>query len=339
MTAQSRALSQFVITHALVSQALVCFAAFLYVALTVPMSSLAQSNSPTPGSPAGLASAVTPQAYTPKPLQTVLLWPKGAPGAVGDTDLDKPKLEVFLPASNPTHSGVVICPGGGYTHLAMQKEGYDVAAWLNARGVAGFVLTYRLSPRYAYPAPIDDGMRAMRYVRAHAADFGIDANHIGMMGFSAGGHLTATVSTHFDGGNPSASDPIDSFSDRPDFSILCYAALSMRDVLSHGGSRHALLGDSADPKLIDFLSAELQVTSTTPPAFLYHTTTDASVPVQASVEYYDALLRAGVPAELHIFESGPHGTGLGTAYPALKIWPELLENWMRVNGWMSPPAS
>jgi acetyl esterase/lipase len=325
---------------------LVLAVAALCAALLLPNMSRAQaSSSPT----RSLASAVaTPQAQTPaappavKPSETILLWPKGAPGAVGDTDLDKPTLDVYLPASNPTHSAVVICPGGGYVHLSMQKEGSDVAAWLNARGVAGFVLKYRLAPRYGYPAPIDDGMRAIRYVRAHAADYGLDANHIGMMGFSAGGHLTATVSTHFDAGTQNAADPINSFSDRPDFTILCYAALSMRDALTHGGSRHALLGDTSDPKLIDFLSAELQVTSTTPPTFIYHTVTDNAVPVQASVAYFEALLREGVPVEMHLFQAGPHGTGLGVGFPAfpeLREWPTLLENWMRFNGWMAPAAT
>jgi acetyl esterase/lipase len=325
------------------SEKLALVAAVVCAVLLIPNMSRAQAtSSPT----RSLASAVsTPPAQAApaavKPSQTTLLWPKGAPGAMGDTDLDKPSLAIYLPASNPTHTGVVVCPGGGYTHLALQKEGTDVAAWFNARGVAAFVLTYRLAPRYGYPAPIDDGMRAIRYVRAHAADYGVDSNHIGMMGFSAGGHLTATVSTHFDSGNPKPADPIDSFSDRPDFSILCYAALSMRDGLSHGGSRRALLGDDNDPKLIDFLSAELQVTSSTPPAFLYHTVTDEAVPVEASVAYYEAMQRAGVPVELHLFQAGPHGTGLGVAYPAfpeLKEWPTLLENWMRYNGWMAPAA-
>jgi len=320
---------------------LALFAAFGCAALLLPIVSRAQSTPSAASALTAAASAPAAQAAAPapKPSQTVVLWPKGAPGAVGDTDLDKPTLDIYLPASNPTHTGVVICPGGGYTHLSMQKEGSDIAAWLNARGVAGFVLKYRLAPRYGYPAPIDDGMRAIRYVRAHAADLGIDANHIGMIGFSAGGHLTATVSTHFDRGHPNAPDPIDSFSDRPDFAILCYAALSMRDVLSHGGSRSALLGSAADPKLIDFLSAELQVTSDTPPTFIYHTVTDSAVPVQSSVEYFQALLRAGVPVEMHLFQSGPHGTGLGVGFPTLREWPTLLENWMRANQWMAPAAT
>ncbi len=241
MTAPRCALSPSPRTRFFASGKLVLVAAVLCVALLMPDMSRAQS---TPSPTKTLATAVnnTPQSQSPaapaapKPSQTILLWPKGAPGAMGDTDLDKPALAVFLPASNPTHTGVVICPGGAYIHLTMQKEGTDVAAWFNARGVAAFILSYRLAPRYSYPAPIDDGMRAVRYVRAHAADFGLDAGHIGMMGFSAGGHLTATVSTHFDPGHPSAPDPIDSFSDRPDFSILCYPVISMRDVLTHAGS-------------------------------------------------------------------------------------------------------
>jgi acetyl esterase/lipase len=251
--------------------------------------------------------------------------------------LDKPALQIYLPASNPTHTGVIICPGGSYMHLSMDKEGSDVAAWLNARGVAGFVLRYRLGPRYHYPAQFDDVTRAMRYVRANAAALGLDPKHIGVMGFSAGGSLASIISTHYDTGHADSTDPIEQASSRPDFSILCYGVISMHEELTHANSRLNLLGPTPDLKLVNLLSSEDQVTADTPPAFLYHTASDQTVPVINSVHYFEALHKAGVGAELHIFENGPHGTGLAQhipGLPALAEWPALLANWMRANGWM-----
>jgi acetyl esterase/lipase len=256
--------------------------------------------------------------------------------------LDKPALQIYLPASNPTHTGVIICPGGSYMHLSMDKEGSDVAAWLNARGVAGFVLRYRLGPRYHYPAQFDDVTRAMRYVRANAAALGLDPKHIGVMGFSAGGSLASIISTHYDTGHADSTDPIEQASSRPDFSILCYGVISMHEEFTHAASRLNLLGPTPDLKLVDLLSSEDQVTADTPPAFLYHTADDHTVPVINSVLYFEALHKAGVPGELHIFESGPHGTGLAQhipGLPALAEWPALLANWMRANGWMEASSA
>ena len=274
----------------------------------------------------------------PAPPIPVLLWPEGAPGALGTTDLDKPTLTAYLPAQNPTRTGIVICPGGGYQMLATDLEGTQVAHWLNARGVAAFVLKYRLGPRYHYPAPLLDAQRAIRYVRAHAADDGLDPDHIGIWGFSAGGHLASTAGTHFDGGNPNAQDAIERVGSRPDFMVLAYPVISMQPGITHNGSLRMLLGEQPNPMLENELSNETQVTSQTPPTFLFSTTNDSAVPVMNSVLFYEALLRAGVPAEIHIFEQGHHGSGLGVGNPQLSMWPVLLQNWLHLNGWMASGA-
>lgn len=274
----------------------------------------------------------------PNPSTPILLWPEGAPGALGTTDLDKPTLTAYLPAQNPTRTGIVICPGGGYQMLATDLEGTQVAHWLNARGVAAFVLKYRLGPRYHYPAPLLDAQRAIRYVRAHAADDGLDPDHIGIWGFSAGGHLASTAGTHFDGGNPNAQDAIERVGSRPDFMVLAYPVISMQPGITHNGSLRMLLGEQPNPMLENELSNETQVTSQTPPTFLFSTTNDSAVPVMNSVLFYEALLRAGVPAEIHIFEQGHHGSGLGVGNPQLSMWPVLLQNWLHLNGWMASGA-
>ena len=267
--------------------------------------------------------------------KTILLWPRGAPLAQGTADTDKPSLTIFLPGHpSAAQSGVVICPGGGYHNLAMTYEGYDVAKWLNTFGVAGFVLKYRLGPRYHHPVEMDDGLRAMRWVRDHAAEYGIRPDHLGIWGFSAGGHLASTVGTHFDGGNPQALDPVDRVSSRPDFMILAYPVITMREPFVHTGSRQNLLGNYPSPRLIAYLSNELHVTAKTPPTFLFQTDSDPVVPVENSVMFYTALHQHHVPAELHIFERGPHGVGLGQKYPELSTWPALLENWLKMHGWV-----
>ncbi len=269
--------------------------------------------------------------------KTILLWPNGAPGAQGDDDPDKPSLTIYLPAGvNATKTGVVVAPGGGYQHLSMTREGSDVAAWLNARGVAAFVLKYRLGPKYHYPAEPDDAQRAIRYVRANAAGFGVAEDHIGMWGFSAGGHLTATAGTHFDSGKPAATDAVEQKPSRPDFLVLAYPVITFQEPYLHRGSMKYLLGDSPDPALARSLSAELQVTANTPPTFLFATTDDHTVPVVNSVMFYSALVKAGVPVEMHLFQHGVHGSGLAPANPELSIWPDLLAKWMRQRGYMAP---
>jgi acetyl esterase/lipase len=272
---------------------------------------------------------------SPSEPAPILLWPNGAPGTVGNTDLDKPTVTVYLPAENPTHTGIVVCPGGGYAMLAIDKEGTQVAHWLNAGGVAAFVLTYRYGPRYHHPAPLLDAQRAIRYVRAHAAEDSLNPNHIGIMGFSAGGHLASTAGTHFDAGNPDAADPIEHVSSRPDFMVLAYPVISMQPGITHIGSLHNLLGEQPNPMLENELSNETQVTPQTPPTFLFSTTNDEAVPVSNSLLFYEALLHAGVPAEIHIFEQGRHGSGLAADNPQLRMWPILLQNWLHLHGWMA----
>ena len=193
-------------------------------------------------------------------------------------------------------------------------------------------MKYRLAPRYIHPIELGDAQRAIRLVRTRAAEYGVKPDRIGMMGFSAGGHLTSTAETHFDSGNPNAPDPIDRASSRPDFAILGYRGDFVYGALCHRGSAHALLGDSPDPKLAEYLSSDLQVTSRTPPTFLFSTSEDTVVPSENSVAFYLALHKAKVPAELHIFKQGPHGVGLDLGDPALGEWPRLLINWLRGMG-------
>jgi acetyl esterase/lipase len=271
--------------------------------------------------------------------KVMLLWPEGAPGALGDADDDKPTLAVYLPAGvNATKTGVVVAPGGGYQHLAMQKEGEDIALWLNARGVAAFVLKYRLGPKYHHPIELGDAQRAIRMVRANAAEYGVALDHVGMWGFSAGGHLTATAGTKYDAGNSAADDVISRQSSKPDFLILAYPVITLMDPQAHMGSRKYLLGDVPDPALVQSLSAETQVTKETPPTFLFATTDDKTVPVANSILFYSALVKAGVPVEMHLFQHGAHGAGLAAANPQLSVWPSLVEKWMRERGYAAPVA-
>jgi acetyl esterase/lipase len=260
------------------------------------------------------------------------LWEHAAPGALGDADADKPTMTFYRAARGATGTAVVVAPGGSYGALAMDHEGRQVASWFNAMGVTAFVLKYRLGPRYHHPIELGDAKRALRTVRARAEEFGVQPDRIGMMGFSAGGHLASTAGTHFDAGTPDASDPIDRASSRPDFLILGYPVISFDPAIRHAGSMRNLLGENPDPKLLEDLSNELRVTAQTPPTFLFHTTVDGTVPVENSVRFYLALVKAKVPAEMHIFENGPHGVGLALGDPSLSAWPTLLSNWLRARG-------
>jgi acetyl esterase/lipase len=271
-------------------------------------------------------------AQAPRNPVPELLWPNGAPGAQGDQDIDKPTLAAY-PAreGNGAGTAVVVCPGGGYVNLSIDKEGDQIARWLNSLGVTAFVLKYRLGPKYRHPIELGDAQRAIRTVRYKAAEYHVAADRIGIMGFSAGGHLASTAGTHFDAGKADAVDPIDRVSSRPDFLVLCYPVISFGQY-AHQGSENALLGPNPDPKLVESLSNELQVTAQTPPTFLFHTTTDATVPVENSILFYMALRKAGVPAEMHIYERGPHGVGLAQTDEALSSWPARLADWLRVRG-------
>lgn len=267
-----------------------------------------------------------------KPHEAVPLWPNGAPNADGSAEIDTPTLTLY-PAigSDKVPTAVIICPGGGYAFLAMTYEGYDVAEWLNKMGISAFVLKYRLGPKYHYPNELLDAQRAIRWVREHSEKYGYKPDRIGIWGFSAGGHLAATAGTHFDNGMKEPSDDIDKQSCRPDFLILAYAVITLKTETTHQGSLHNLLGDHPDPKLVELLSDELQVTSKTPPTFLFHTTEDPVVPVENSVNFYLALRAAGVPAEMHIYLKGRHGVGLASKDPILHTWTERLADWMKVN--------
>ncbi|MHB1036252.1 MAG: alpha/beta hydrolase [Pirellulales bacterium] len=262
-----------------------------------------------------------------------LLWPQGAPGAKGTAEADQPKLIVCLPAAERANgAAVVICPGGGYGMLAMGHEGYDVANWLNSLGIAGFIVTYRHAPQYQHPAPLDDAQRAIRTVRARAAQFKVDPARIGIMGFSAGGHLASTAATHFAAGKPDSADPVERVGCRPDFAILVYPVISLTADCTHQGSKRNLLGPNPDPKLVESLSNEKQVTPETPPVFLIHTSGDTGVPAENSILFYLAMRRAKVPAEMHIYEKGQHGFGLAPKDPVLSTWPARCADWLRGRG-------
>lgn len=266
--------------------------------------------------------------------KTELLWPHGAPGAKGDAPNDKPTLIIYLPEKEKaTGAGVVICPGGGYSGLAMSHEGHDIAKWLNSIGVAGFICDYRHRGKgYGHPAPLQDAQRAIRTVRSRGGEFGVDPTRIGILGFSAGGHLASTAATHFDKGNSASDDPIERVASRPDFAVLCYAVIAFDEEFTHKGSQQNLLGKDAAPELVKSLSNEKQVTSETPPTFLWHTNEDTGVPPENSIHFYLALRKAKVPAELHIFEHGRHGLGLAPGMLAVSSWPKSCEDWMRGRG-------
>lgn len=265
-----------------------------------------------------------------------LLWPKGAPGAAGTEERDKPSLTLYLPpADKATGTAVVVCPGGGYSGLAVGHEGKEPAEWLNRHGIAAFVLRYRLGPRYHHPAPLQDAQRALRIVRGRAKEWHLDPKRIGIWGFSAGGHLASTAATHFDDGKRDADDPIERVSCRPDFAILCYPVITLQPPYAHMGSRRNLLGDKPDEGLVESLCNDKQVTERTPPTFLFHTGADTAVPPENSILFYQALRRHKVPAELHIYQEGPHGVGLAVGRGAAAAWPDQLAAWLKTRGLLS----
>ena len=264
-----------------------------------------------------------------------LLWPGGAPGAVGGEDADQPSLTILLPpAAKATRIGIVVCPGGGYQTLAMDHEGRQIAHWLNSIGIAAFVLKYRHAPRYHHPAPLTDAKRALRLARFGAAGFRVAPDAIGIWGFSAGGHLASTLGTHFDAGDATASDPIERVSCRPDFLVLAYPVISFTTEYTHRGSLRNLLGENPDPKLVEKFSNEKQVTKDTPPTFLFHTDEDDGVPAENSVLFYLALRKAGVPAEIHIYQHGQHGMGLAPTDQVLSSWSDRLADWLKARSWV-----
>jgi acetyl esterase/lipase len=277
--------------------------------------------------PAAAPSGGDAKQPQPKPMA---LWPDGAPGAAGKEPADTPELTVYLPpAEKATGAAVVICPGGGYGTLAMNHEGHDVARWLNSLGVAGIILKYRHAPRYRHPAPLQDAQQAIRTVRHRAKEWGINPNKVGILGFSAGGHLASTAATHFDAGDKDAKDEVARQSCRPDFAVLVYPVITLAGPYAHVGSRNNLLGKNPDEKLVEHLCNDRQVTPQTPPTFLVHTTEDAGVPPENSILFYQALRKAKVPCELHIYEKGKHGLGLGSGDIAFASWPQRCAAWLQ----------
>jgi len=284
------------------------------------------------------------------------LWPEGVPapvrtdvpatkGPVGPehvdaagrvTHVDTPTLTV-VPAAidRPTGTAVVICPGGGYVGLSREREGYQYARWLSGLGITSFILTNRLGD-YGHPAPLQDVLRAVRIVRSRAAEFKIDPARIGAMGSSAGGHLAASAGTLFDLPAGKTGAALDAVSGRPDFLILMYPVITMADPAAHAGSRKALLGAHPEPELLALASLEKQVTAATPPTLLIHTQEDKSVPVENSILFYQALTRAGVPAEMYLFEHGSHGMGMRDGLGTASEWPKRAEEWIRGRGLLTP---
>ncbi|HEV7300293.1 MAG TPA: alpha/beta hydrolase [Tepidisphaeraceae bacterium] len=269
--------------------------------------------------------------------QSIPLWADAAPGALSTRDEDVPTLTPFLPTSRPANPtaarpAIVVCPGGGYGHLA-GHEGETYAQWLNILGIAAFVLKYRLgTDGYRHPTMLHDAARAVRLTRSMASKWNIDPRRVGIMGSSAGGHLASTLLTHSDAGDARSPDPIDHHSSRPDVGILCYPVITM-GAHSHSGSRASLLGEQPSAELVTLLSNELQVTTDTPPCFVWHTWEDAAVPVENSMDFAAALRRAGVPFDLHIYQKGRHGIGLSDKPPFANVhpWARDLAFWLKAN--------
>ncbi|HMB29168.1 MAG TPA: alpha/beta hydrolase [Blastocatellia bacterium] len=276
-----------------------------------------------------------PPAQTPNQPAPIPLWANGAPGAKGDAPDDIPSVQLYQPpADKASGAAIVVCPGGGYAHLA-PHEGHDIAVWLNGIGVTAVVLKYRLGPKYQHPAMMQDALRAIRFTRSKAAEWKIDPNRVGVMGFSAGGHLASTAATQFNVGDPNASDPVEKLSSRPDLLVLGYPVITMTDPFAHKGSRQNLLGENPPGQLINLMSNEKQVTDQTPPTFIFHTGDDPVVPVENSLMFALALRKKKVLYELHVYEHGRHGVGLASDDPVLKTWPRLLENWLRARGFVN----
>jgi len=271
---------------------------------------------------------------------TIRLWEGPAPGAIGkgkEPD-DIPTLMLYRPAPGTANgSAMVVCPGGGYGGLAAH-EGKPIAEWLNTLGVTAFVLQYRLGPKYHHPVELEDAQRAIRIVRIRIGEWHLDPKRIGIMGFSAGGHLASTAATHFDSGNPAAPDPTDRVSCRPDVVVLGYPVITMTDPYTHTGSRDNLLGKNPSPALIDELSNEKHVTANTPPCFIVQTADDNVVPAKNAEMFAAACRAAGVPVELHVFPHGPHGIGLGGSDPVLSTWPKMCADWLEKLGFLKKLA-
>ncbi|MBN1465580.1 alpha/beta hydrolase [candidate division KSB1 bacterium] len=279
-----------------------------------------------------LALSLSEELYSEPIVQP--LWPEGPPLGENATAED-PQLTIYLP-KDPTGAAVVIFPGGGYWGLAMDHEGHQVAQWLNSFGVAGIIVSYRRGPGAEHPVPLLDAQHAIRTVRHNADAWQIDPVRVGVLGFSAGGHLASSTGVHFDNGDAASSQPIKRQSCRPDFMVLVYPVISMTRDYMHAGSKRNLLGDDVADELAREMSSDLQVTAETPPTFLILTDEDTAVPAENSIYFYLALRRAGVPGEMHIFEKGQHGFGLGQLDHILSGWMGLCQKWMGQRGLLTP---
>lgn len=279
------------------------------------------------------------QSNLPRPI---FLWPKGAPGALGNTPEDRPRMYAMLPKKRSTSAAILVIPGGGYEHVAIGHEGFQIASWLNQQGMPAFVLDYRVKP-YHYPVEIDDGRRAMRLIRAHAAEYGVDPNRIGVWGSSAGGHLASSLGTHCEADSKklyaaTSRDPADKMSCKPDFMVLAYPVIGMQEPVTHTGSMENFLGPDPAPGLAREYSNQYAVTHDTPPAFIFATTNDPTVPVENSLDFYRALVHAHVHAELHLFDYSDHGCGLCGSIIPLRVWPSLLRTWLIDHSYLPPDA-
>jgi acetyl esterase/lipase len=277
-------------------------------------------------------------------ITTIPLYNGVPPGGSQADPASIPTLTIFKPQpGKATGSAIVIAPGGGYMGLASNLEGRQVADWFTVRGFTAFVLTYRLGPKNLYPIPLQDGERAIRLVRSLASSYSIVPNRIGMIGFSAGGHLAAATATLYDTAPPASPDAVDRLSARPDFLVLGYPWLNAMEPAQNNEITYCSVLRVLTPQQCSALTApytpKLHVTSSTPPTFIYATSDDATVPVRASVEFYDAMIHAGAPVEMHLFRHGAHGSGLGSGDATLDQWPALLEQWLRDQGLLTVDPS
>jgi acetyl esterase/lipase len=263
------------------------------------------------------------------------LWQGQAPGALGTEEKDRPFLDIYPAGQNSSGCAVIVCPGGGYARLALDHEGLQVAKWLNTLGVSAFVLHYRNNgDGYKNPAPLSDAQRAVRWVRHQAKELAVDPNRIGILGFSAGGHLVSSLGTHFQTPAYEISDNIDKISCRPDFMVLVYPVITLEPPFAHMGSRDNLLGKDAGEELVKSFCNHLRVTKDTPPTFLVHANDDKAVPPENSILFYEALRKAEVPAEMHIFLKGGHGFGMRKGVGPAEGWINLCEGWLRESGYL-----
>jgi len=284
-------------------------------------------------------------------VASITLWPQGIPGVVLNTNyterttvtdgintrferVTSPSLFPYLPPKeSATGTAVLICPGGGYGALAFNHEGHAIAKWLNEHGIAGIILKYRLPSDLIMKdktvGPLQDAQEALRTIRRNAAKWNINPRKIGVMGFSAGGHLASTLSTHY---SDKVYEPVDTVSARPDFSILIYPVITMDSSFTHAGSRRNLLGPEPSAEIVAKYSNEKQVNEKTPPAFMVHSMDDKTVPVKNSIVYYEALVKYGIPSELHMFQKGGHGYGMAGGKETQSAWPELCINWLKASG-------